>query len=240
MAAPIRSPAKREVRSVIWFLNARGEHPVEIHKQIVAVCADVMNRQNVTKRWRESSERRTDVHDEQRSGRPSSISDDLLQKTEEDIHATRCGTIKRFVSHSSRSVRDHNLWSCDRKLRYRKLCACWVPKMLMGDHKTKRMGSVLKFFVLHHTIRTSQFSLVSSPKETSRWEKVWRRRWGVRRSHDVVQRAGSTLHWLGGTEAGSKTLINVWTMVYRYYISLEIKHAWALKVVIISSTFCNM
>jgi len=37
MAAPIQSPAKCEVRSVIWFLNAKGERPVEIHKQIVAV-----------------------------------------------------------------------------------------------------------------------------------------------------------------------------------------------------------
>jgi hypothetical protein len=31
------------------------------------------------------------------------------------------------------------------KLGYRKFCARWVPKMLMEDHKTKRMGSALKF-----------------------------------------------------------------------------------------------
>jgi hypothetical protein len=31
------------------------------------------------------------------------------------------------------------------KLGYGKLCACWVPKMLMDDHKTKQMGSALKF-----------------------------------------------------------------------------------------------
>ena len=31
------------------------------------------------------------------------------------------------------------------KLGYRKLCARWVPKMLTDDHKTKRMGSALKF-----------------------------------------------------------------------------------------------
>ena len=49
MAAPIQSPAKCEVRSVIGFLNAKGERPAEIHKQIVAVCGNVMNRQNVTK-----------------------------------------------------------------------------------------------------------------------------------------------------------------------------------------------
>jgi len=90
-AAPIQSPAKCEVRSVIRFLNTKGERPAEIHKQIVAVYGNVMNK------------------------------------------------------------------------------------------------------------------LVSSPKETSRWEKVRRRWWGARRSHDVVRRAGGTLLWLGDTEAGSKT-----------------------------------
>ena len=43
MAAPIQSPAKCEVRSVIRFLNAKGERPAEIHKQIVAVYGNVMN-----------------------------------------------------------------------------------------------------------------------------------------------------------------------------------------------------
>jgi hypothetical protein len=75
MAAPIQSPAKCEVSSVIGFLNAKGERPAEIHKQIVAVCGNVMNRQNVTKWCRELceefSEGWTEVHDEQRSGRPS-------------------------------------------------------------------------------------------------------------------------------------------------------------------------
>jgi len=44
MEAPIQSPAKCEVRSVIRFLNAKGERPVEIHEQIVAVYGNVMNR----------------------------------------------------------------------------------------------------------------------------------------------------------------------------------------------------
>jgi len=32
MAAPIQTPAKCEVRSVMRFLNAKGERPEEIHK----------------------------------------------------------------------------------------------------------------------------------------------------------------------------------------------------------------
>ena len=34
------------MRSVIRFLSANGEHPAEIHKQIVAVYGNVMNWQN--------------------------------------------------------------------------------------------------------------------------------------------------------------------------------------------------
>jgi hypothetical protein len=41
MAALIQSPAKCEVRFVIRFLKAKDEHPVEIHKQIVAVYGNV-------------------------------------------------------------------------------------------------------------------------------------------------------------------------------------------------------
>jgi len=43
MAAPIQSPAKCEVRSLIRFLNAKVESPAEIHKRIVAVYGNVMN-----------------------------------------------------------------------------------------------------------------------------------------------------------------------------------------------------
>jgi hypothetical protein len=89
MAAPIQSPAKYKVRSVIQFPNTKGEHPAEIHKQFVAVYGDIMNQQNVAKWCCEFSEGRTNVHDEPSSGRPSLISDDLLQKIVGEIHANR-------------------------------------------------------------------------------------------------------------------------------------------------------
>jgi hypothetical protein len=79
MAVPIWSPAKCEVRSIIKFLSTKGERPAEIHKQTVAVYHNVMNRQNVMKWCREFSEGRTDVHDKQRSRRPSLISDEAGQ-----------------------------------------------------------------------------------------------------------------------------------------------------------------
>jgi hypothetical protein len=82
MARPIQSLAQWEMRSVIRFLNAKRERPAEIHKQIVAVYGNVMNWQNVTKWFREFSEGMTDVHDGQRSGKLSLISDGFLQEIE--------------------------------------------------------------------------------------------------------------------------------------------------------------
>jgi len=96
MAALIQSPAKCEVRSVMRFINAKGECPAEIHKQIVAVYGNIMNQQIVTKRCCEFSEGRTDVHDEQRSGRQSLMSDNLLQEIEGEIHANQSMTIREL------------------------------------------------------------------------------------------------------------------------------------------------
>jgi transposase len=96
MSAPILSPDKRDVRYVIRFLNAKRERQAEIHKQIVAVYGNVMNRQNVMKWCRKFSEGRTDVHDEQRNGRPSLISDDFLQEIEGEINANRRVTISEL------------------------------------------------------------------------------------------------------------------------------------------------
>ena len=76
--------------------QGQREHPAEIHKQIVDVYGYVMNQQNVTKWWRESSEGRTDVHDKPTSGRPSLISEDLLQEIEGEIRANRRVTIREL------------------------------------------------------------------------------------------------------------------------------------------------
>jgi len=106
-----------------------------------------MNRQNVTKWCREFSEGRTAVHDEQRNSRPSLISDDLLQEIEGEIHVlvNRRVTI-RELHHIIPEVSTTTIHEAVReKLGYRKVCARWVPKMFTDDHKTKRIGSALKY-----------------------------------------------------------------------------------------------
>jgi transposase len=149
MVAPIQSPAKCEVHSVI-FLNTNGERPAEIHKQTVAVYGNVMNRQNVMKWCREFSEGRTDVHDEQRSGRPSLISEHLLQETEGEIRANQRVTIRESHHIIPKVSKTTIHEAMTEKLGYRKLCACWVPKMLTDDHKTKWMGLRCSFSCTMH------------------------------------------------------------------------------------------
>jgi hypothetical protein len=108
-----------------------------------------MNRQNVTKWYREFSKGRTDIHDEQKSGKPSLISDDFLQKTEGKIHAKRRGTI-RELHHIIPEVSKTTIHEAvTEKLGYRKLCVHWVPEILMDDHKKKWMGSTLKFLMCY-------------------------------------------------------------------------------------------
>jgi len=73
------------------------------------------------------------------------ISDELLQEIEGEIRANRRLTIKelRHIIPKVSKTTIHEVVT--EKLGYRKLFARWVPKILTDDHKTKRMGSALKF-----------------------------------------------------------------------------------------------
>jgi transposase len=78
-----------------------------------------MNWKNVTKWCHEFSEGRTDVHDEQRSGRPSLISDDLL-KIEGEICATQRGMI-REMHHIIHKVSKTTIYEAVTKIRVQKI-----------------------------------------------------------------------------------------------------------------------
>jgi transposase len=102
------------------------------NSQIVVVYGKVMTRQNVTKWCREFSKGWTDVHDEQRTGRPSLISDDLLQEIEGEIRAERHMTIRQ-LHHIIPEVSKTTLHEAVReKLGFRKLCARWVVQRTGG------------------------------------------------------------------------------------------------------------
>jgi len=81
MNEPISNPADCEVRGVIRFLQAENVIPNEIHRRLVAVYGEhVMNAVSVRKWCKMFRNERTDVHEPERLGRPSVITDALKQK----------------------------------------------------------------------------------------------------------------------------------------------------------------
>jgi hypothetical protein len=81
MSKKIENPAECEVRAVIRFLNAQNTRPIEIYRELIAVYGEgVMNGSNVRKLCRMFNEGRTNVHDEERSGCPSLITEDLKNR----------------------------------------------------------------------------------------------------------------------------------------------------------------
>ena len=77
-----------------------------------------------------------DVHDEGGQGRKSVVSDDLVQQVDRMVKENstiRLTDLSTEFPEVSRSV----LYSIViERLDYKKLCACWVPKMLTEGYKT--------------------------------------------------------------------------------------------------------
>lgn len=150
MAAPIENPAKCEVRSVIRFLNAQKVKPIEIYRQIKNVYGDnVMNESSVRNWCIMFNQGRTSVHDEDRSGRPSLVTEELKGKVEEKIQETRrftLSTLHESFPQISRSLLHEVVTE---HLGYKKMCALWVPKTLTEAHKANRMGAALEFLTAY-------------------------------------------------------------------------------------------
>ena len=79
---------------MIRFLQAEKVRPSEIHQRLVAVYGEhVINAASVRKWCTMFRNGRTDLHDAERSGRPSVITDALKQKVNRFIRENRHFTI---------------------------------------------------------------------------------------------------------------------------------------------------
>ncbi|CAF4888914.1 unnamed protein product [Pieris macdunnoughi] len=146
MELPVVAPARCELRSVIKFLHAKKIPPIEIHRQLEEVygekCMDV---KNVRKWCREFTAGRLNVHDEERSGRPSH-SDETVRKVEELVLKDRRLTLNELAEKLQDVCSRDSIHSIlVNNLQYRKLSARWVPKMLTPEHKVKRVQCAQDF-----------------------------------------------------------------------------------------------
>jgi transposase len=87
MCLVIDKPASCEIRSVILFLHAKNMSASEINGELCTAVygRNVMSVGNVRHWCRMFKHGRTNVHDEERSGRPSVVSDDFVQSVYQKI-----------------------------------------------------------------------------------------------------------------------------------------------------------
>jgi len=142
----MENPASCEVLSVIRFLLVENHKPIEIHRQLCKMYGNKVMSEGGVRQWCIIFKNgRTNVHDGKQSGRPTSVTDELVAKINEKINENRRFTITEFSLEFpliSRSLL-HDIVT--KKLGYHKFCARWVPKLLSEDHKKQRMEASLTF-----------------------------------------------------------------------------------------------
>ncbi|KFM63570.1 Histone-lysine N-methyltransferase SETMAR, partial [Stegodyphus mimosarum] len=154
MARRLEKWSHIEVRAVIRFLWAKNVAASEIHRQIVEVYGDkAMSRQQVAKWSRSYQAGREDVENRnmEASGRPSSSRTDIdTARVEEIIEGDRRVTVREIASELDLSYGNVQRIVTD-KLRYSKVRARWVPRVLSAEHKATRMMCSLTFLQRYHS-----------------------------------------------------------------------------------------
>lgn len=151
MFKTIDQPADCEIRSVIRFLTARNVSAAEIHLQISEVYGpNAMSDSKVRKWVRAFKDGRENVHDEPRSGRPSVITEDLVNAVDEKIREDRRFTISTLALEFPNVGRTTLHKIVSENLQFHKLCARWVPRLLTEEHQMKRMACALDFLDRYH------------------------------------------------------------------------------------------
>ncbi|KAG5324866.1 SETMR methyltransferase, partial [Pseudoatta argentina] len=142
----IQSPAKCEIRRVIRYLVWKGKTPVEVYNEVKTAYGDKgMNRTSVFKWCREFKNGRTSVHDDQRSGRPSILTDDIVEKIENALRDDRRLTVDELSAMFPQISRSLLHETITETLGYRKLSARWVPKQLTDQHKLNQVEAGQEF-----------------------------------------------------------------------------------------------
>ncbi|KAG5327273.1 GVQW3 protein, partial [Pseudoatta argentina] len=104
-----------------------------------------MNRTSVFKWCREFKNGRTSVHDDQRSGRPSILTDDIVEKIENALRDDRRLTVDELSAMFPQISRSLLHETITETLGYRKLSARWVPKQLTDQHKLNQVKAGQEF-----------------------------------------------------------------------------------------------
>ncbi|XP_066904382.1 uncharacterized protein [Halyomorpha halys] len=145
MCLAIENPATCEVRSMIWFLFARNNRPIEINRQFCDVYGQrIISENRVRHAWCFDFENgSTSIYDEDCSGRLSLVTDDLAMQIHPKIRENPRFTII-VGTFFPNFMELHQI--VVEKLGYHKFYARWVSKILTEDYKKQRLAAAQTFF----------------------------------------------------------------------------------------------
>jgi transposase len=84
MCPVIDNPSSCEIRAFTRFLHAKNMSVAEIHRELSTIYGQNIMSEGSVRQWcRMFKDGRTNIQDEERSGGPSVVSDDLVQNVDE-------------------------------------------------------------------------------------------------------------------------------------------------------------
>lgn len=171
METPLRSSASCEVRSVIRFLTAKNFSASEIHNQICEVYGEHAMSVQMVRRWRvKFLEGRESVHDQERSGRPStSRQPDAIAAVQAIVDSDKRVTLDEIMDKLPPNIElsRTSIYSImTEELQLTKVCARWVPRLLSDVHKERRKSSAQAFQQLFRAEGDDLFTRIVTGDET--------------------------------------------------------------------------
>jgi hypothetical protein len=127
-----------EICAVIPFLDSKNMSAVDILLELCAVYGQNVMSEGTLRQWcRMFKDGQTDVHDKERTDRPSVVGDDLFQNVNQKVCESWCFTISELSCEFSQISRTVLYEIITVTLSYHKFCARWVPKMLTVHAKCR-------------------------------------------------------------------------------------------------------
>ncbi|UYV60450.1 hypothetical protein LAZ67_1001183 [Cordylochernes scorpioides] len=171
------------------FFTAKNETAVNINRNLVSVYGEECMSIQMVRRWRSwFLEGRQNVHDDERSGRPVTATDNAaVAAVRNVVEADRRVTIDEIMIRLPPGIeigRSSIGTIMSDVLDFRKVCARWVPRLLLENHKQQRMEAARAFLEMHQKdgdqlffrIVTGDESWVHhSTPETKRQSMLWKK-----------------------------------------------------------------
>jgi hypothetical protein len=172
-------PAKFVLLSAFFMLKTSA---AQIHCKLCAAVyvQNVISEGTARQRCRMFKDRRTNVHDEEQSGQPSVVSDDIVPSVDQEVCERQRSTIPSLLC-KFQEISLAVLYKITTvRLGYHNFCTRWVPKMF----KKQRMALPSRFlgqyhidgdeFLSHHVQVTGDETWVSFVNvETKEQSKQW-------------------------------------------------------------------